>query len=119
MRELGISTREIRATGGGSRSPVWRQILADVFNSEVVCLTNEEGAAFGAALQAMWAYKRHVGQAASIEQLCDRYVTLDESTRTRPSATRIETYSQLQALHNHVVSALGDAFSEHRRLIAT
>ena len=119
MRELGISTREIRATGGGSRSPVWRQILADVFNSEVVCLTNEEGAAFGAALQAMWAYKTHAGQEISIEQLCNRYITLDESTRTRPSAARLETYSRLQALHNHVVSALGDAFSEHRRLIAT
>src|SRR5581483_6745412 len=68
LRALGISPREIRATGGGSKSRVWRQIMADVFHTEVVCVKNEEGAAFGAALQAMWAYYRSKGEMVRIEE---------------------------------------------------
>src|SRR5262249_45203666 len=75
MRGLGIAPREIRATGGGSKSAVWRQILADVFNAEVVCLANEEGAAVGAAVQALWADRKRAGAQESIENLCDRYIT--------------------------------------------
>jgi len=118
LRELGIEPREIRATGGGSRSPVWRQILADVFNAEVVSVKNEEGAAFGAALQAMWAYRRRAGDKVGIEELCDRFVALDEATRARPEPARVRRYERMQALHNRLVRDLGAAFSEHRRLIA-
>jgi xylulokinase len=50
--ELKIPVREIRASGGGSRSPLWRQIQADVYGREVVSLRESEGSAFGAALLA-------------------------------------------------------------------
>ena len=43
---------EVRASGGGARSPVWRQILADVFNTPLVVAEAIEGAAYGAALLA-------------------------------------------------------------------
>ena len=112
MRELGISPGEIRATGGGARSPVWRQILADVFDAEVVCVKSEEGAAFGAALQAMWA----CGE-GGIEELCDRFVALDETTRARPDPGRVRLYQSMQALHDRLVRDLATAFTEHRRLI--
>jgi xylulokinase len=52
MRGLGIPAEQIRASGGGARSPFWRQILADVFDAEIVTLAAEEGAAYGAALLA-------------------------------------------------------------------
>jgi xylulokinase len=39
-------------TGGGARSPLWRQILADVFNSPVAIQPADEGPAYGAALLA-------------------------------------------------------------------
>jgi xylulokinase len=52
MKGLGIGIREIRASGGGARSPLWRQIMADIFNSELVTVNVTEGAAFGAALLA-------------------------------------------------------------------
>jgi xylulokinase len=49
---LGVPVKQIRASGGGSRSPLWRQIQADVFGRKVVTLASEEGAAFGVALLA-------------------------------------------------------------------
>ena len=49
---LGVPVRQIRASGGGSRSPLWRQIQADVFGRKVVTVGSEEGAAYGVALLA-------------------------------------------------------------------
>lgn len=118
MRELGIEPNEIRATGGGSRSGVWRQILADVFNCDVVCLKNEEGAALGAAVQAVWAYRHHTGDEVSIEDLCDRYSGLDESSRVSPRAAEVGTYRRMQELHNRIVRDLREAFSDHRQVIS-
>jgi xylulokinase len=53
MRTLGITPTEIRLTGGGSKSAIWRQICADVFGCRVVTLAESEGAALGAAIQAL------------------------------------------------------------------
>ena len=53
MRMLDISPTEIRLTGGGSKSAIWRQICADVFQCRVVTLAESEGAALGAAVQAL------------------------------------------------------------------
>jgi xylulokinase len=53
LKKLGVEAGEIVLTGGGSNSPTWRQLVADVCASRVVVLEQEEGAAFGAALQAL------------------------------------------------------------------
>ncbi|MGA3269087.1 MAG: xylulokinase [Verrucomicrobiota bacterium] len=53
MRQLGMVPAEIRLTGGGSKSPVWRQMCADILNCRVVTLAEPEAAALGAALQAL------------------------------------------------------------------
>ena len=52
MRALGISMNQVRASGGGARSAFWRQLMADVFESEIVTVNVTEGAAYGAALLA-------------------------------------------------------------------
>lgn len=51
-RNLGTSVNRVRVSGGGARSPVWRQMMADVFDAEVVTVNATQGAAFGAALLA-------------------------------------------------------------------
>ncbi len=117
LRELGIAPREIRATGGGSKSAVWRQILADVFNAEVVCVANEEGAAVGAAVQALWAYRKRAGNPESIENLCDRFIAVDESTRAKPDPERARMYARMQEVHDGIVRDLAASFAAHRRLI--
>jgi xylulokinase len=50
--ELGVPVRAIRLGGGGARSPLWRQIQADVYAQPVEIVAAEEGAAYGAALLA-------------------------------------------------------------------
>jgi xylulokinase len=52
MRALGLSIQQVRASGGGASSPLWRQILADVFDAQIVTVDVTEGAAYGAALLA-------------------------------------------------------------------
>src|SRR5215472_13388016 len=52
FKELEIPVEQIRASGGGSRSFLWRQIQADIYGKEVVTLRESEGSAFGAALLA-------------------------------------------------------------------
>jgi xylulokinase len=117
MRSLGIAPREIRATGGGAKSAEWRQILADVFNAEVVCTQSEEGAAMGAAVQALWAFRKQQGAPVSIEELCAHYVALDEAARAKPDAGRVKLYAQMQNVHDQIVGDLSRSFSSHRQLL--
>jgi xylulokinase len=50
MRELGVPAERVRATGGGAKSPLWRQILADTLGASVEMIASDEGPALGAAL---------------------------------------------------------------------
>ncbi len=50
--EMNVPVREIRLGGGGARSPLWRQIQADIYEHEVEVVAADEGAAYGAALLA-------------------------------------------------------------------
>lgn len=52
VRGMGIRAERVRISGGGAKSPMWRQILADVFGAPVVMTNSEEGPAHGAALLA-------------------------------------------------------------------
>lgn len=119
LRELGIAPREIRLTGGGAKSAVWRQIAADVFNCPVVCPANEEGAAYGAALHAMWVWEHAHGRDVPIGDITARFVTLDEKTRAVPDRARVARYGELQQLFDRTARDLGPSFTLHRRFITT
>jgi xylulokinase len=114
LRELGIHPAEIRLIGGGSKSRVWRQIAADVFQVPVVCPENQEGPAFGAALQALWCY-----QQGDIEEIAKAHVKLDADTRTEPDPSRVVTYNRLYEVYSHLSGTLikSDAFRLHRLFI--
>jgi len=96
MRELGITPTEIRLTGGGSKNKAWRQIAADIFGVDIVCLEIDEGAAYGAALQALWTYRKYLGERITIQEVTDRYVKVDEKTRASPKPDNVEIYKNLQ-----------------------
>ncbi len=95
MSAQGISPVEIRLVGGGAKSAVWRQMAADIFDCPVVCPKAEEAGAFGAAIQAMWCYLRDSGSTIALEEITNRYVSLDRSTAVEPRQQNVERYGQV------------------------
>jgi|YNPNPStandDraft_1061719.scaffolds.fasta_scaffold40204_1 D-xylulose kinase len=118
LAELGVRATQIRATGGGAHSKLWRQIMADVFNAEVVTLKVGEGAAYGAALQALWCWRNQQGEKVRIEAITDEFVALNPAQTTRPKKAHVAVYAELQALQDELSRALRGAFGRHRKFIS-
>ena len=115
--ELGVKPVQIRATGGGAKSKVWRQIMADIFDTEVVTLKVTEGAAYGAALQALWCWRLQEGDKISIAELTDQFVELNTGETAHPDRTATETYRELQTMQNELSLALFSVFKRHRQFL--
>lgn len=117
LAKLGVKPTQIRATGGGSRSKTWRQIMADIFNAEVVTLKVSEGAAYGAALQALWCWRREQGENVGISEITDRFVEVNETETAQPNPRNVEVYQELQQVQNEMSLALRDVFKSHRQFV--
>jgi xylulokinase len=117
LRALGLAPREIRLTGGGARSAVWRQIAADVFDCPVVCPAGEEGAAYGAALHALWVWGHANGAGRPIVDITRDFVAMDEATRVLPDPQASARYRELQAIFDQAVRDLGRTFASHRQFL--
>ena len=96
LRSLDISPKEIRLTGGGSKSAIWRQICADVFNCRVVTLAEAEGAALGAAIQAISAHRPEKSVNSWADELVE--VNVSEAAEPRNAATYQEAAEKQKAL---------------------
>lgn len=117
LGELGVKPAQIRATGGGAKSKVWRQIMADIFNAEVVTLKVSEGAAFGAALQALWCWKNQQGEKVSITEITDQFVQLNTAETAQPKPENVAVYQELQGLQDEMSASLREVFARHRPLV--
>ncbi|HEY1353320.1 MAG TPA: xylulokinase [Ktedonobacteraceae bacterium] len=100
IREQGLSIEQIRATGGGAKSPLWRQIIADILNVELVTTSAQEGPAFGAALLAGVAS----GVYRSIQQACE--LTVHPVECTRPDPDRVPMYARAYETYRALYPAL-------------
>jgi len=107
---LGVKPREIRLTGGGARSSVWRQLMADIFGVPVVKMVQDEGAAVGAAVQAAWCDALRSGSKPSLEELCARTVEVDATTRREPDAKRRKAYRGIQERFESLTGAMRPFF---------
>jgi len=116
LADLGVKAKEIRVTGGGARSPVWRQLMADIFGVPVVAMVEDEGAALGGALQAAWCTALLDGEKARLTALTRGVVALDESTRCLPGKALVARYRALQALQDKLSLALRPVFPAQRKL---
>jgi xylulokinase len=117
LAELGVKPTQIRATGGGAKSKTWRQIMADVFNAEVVTLKVSEGAAYGAALQALWCWRREKGEKVTIQEITDQFVELNPTETATPDPKTVQIYCELQHLQDETSTALREIFSRHRKFV--
>jgi xylulokinase len=105
LEEMGLAPSEIRASGGGARSALWRQIQADVFEKNVVTVSASEGPAFGAALLA------GVGTGAwsSVAEACEACIRV---TSHQPPGIETEraTYRRGLALYRELYTRTSELF---------
>ena len=101
LRQTGLQSHSIRLIGGGSKSPVWRQMVADIMDTEVICTEQSEAAALGAAIQAAWCQSGE-----SLQALCARCVSLDPASRTQPVAASVKAYQQAYERYQQHVATL-------------
>jgi xylulokinase len=100
MREVGVPVDQIRAIGGGAKSPLWRQLQADIFGVPVRRTVTDEGAAYGAALLAGVASGRFTDIADAT-----RSVRLRPEV-TEPDEARVARYDDLYAHYRELYLAL-------------
>ena len=89
--------------------------MADIFDAEVVTLKVSEGAAYGAALQALWCWRLQAGEKVSISDITDRFVELNAAETTQPIPKNVKVYRQLQGLQDDMSRALRGVFGKHRQ----
>ena len=96
MRGLGLTIEQVRASGGGAKSPLWRQILADVFATEIALVNTEEGAPYGAALLAGVG----AGVYPSVQAACAAAIRVTGSTQPGPAVPiYADYYPRYRALY--------------------
>jgi xylulokinase len=113
MRDLGLKPSEIRATGGGAKSRLWLQIVADVFGTPVVTLREAEAAAYGAALQSVWNWRLAEGETVDIADIAASWVAKGRLA-AEPDPKNAALYADLQARFNGLWKRLGPDFEARR-----
>jgi xylulokinase len=97
------SPDQIRASGGGTASPLWRQILADVLGTEIATVNTSEGAAYGAALLAAVG----AGWFASVEAAAGALIAASPVAAPGPDAA---VYADAHARYRELYPALAPSF---------
>lgn len=98
---LAFQVSQIRLIGGGARSPVWRQIVANVTDTEVICPEVTDAAALGGAIQAAWC----AGE-GTLEALCADLVKVDQASRATPEVADVSHYDEAYARYLGVLDRL-------------
>ena len=88
IEEMGVPVHSVRLSGGGAKSPFWRQLLADVFAKPAVTLESQEGSAYGAALLAMVG----TGAYATVKEAC--HAAVQETERLEPRSHEAQLYAR-------------------------
>jgi xylulokinase len=95
---------QVRGSGGGMKSVLWRQILASVLNAELVTVNTTEGAAYGAALLAGVG----AGAWADVPSACTQ--TIKVTASTQPDASLVEVYQRGYGIYRNLYPALQESF---------
>ncbi len=104
FKEMGVPSKQVRASGGGGKSLLWRQIQADVFEREMVTINSTEGSAYGAALLAATG----TGGFASVEEACGACIQVVD--RCEPDPERARIYQEYYAIYRDLYPRLKDSF---------
>src|SRR5215213_6591 len=106
IQKAGLGTiTQVRASGGGTRGALWRQILASVLEAELVTVNTTEGAAYGAAILAGVG----AGVWTDVSLACKTCIKITGSTQ--PDALQMEAYRKAYPLYQELYPALKSSFS--------
>ena len=106
IKELKVAVNEIRVSGGGARSRLWRQIQADVYNKTITMINVDEGPAFGVALLAGVG----TGIYKSVEEACKKTIKVAE--KVKPTPDNVKTYEEIYRIYQRLYHSLKDRFDE-------
>ena len=104
LRGMGVSPAQMVACGGGAKSPLWRQMLADMYGCPVCTAAKENSAALGAAILAAVG----TGLYPSVPEACDAILSYGEPLA--PDAVRTEAYGRVYRVYTMLYPALKDVF---------
>lgn len=108
--EMNIEINDMMACGGGGSSPLWRQMLADVYNCDVKTVSSKEGPALGVALLASVGAEIY----NSVEEACKAVITIDKTQK--PINENIKPYSDYHKLYTEIYPALKNSFNSLSKL---
>lgn len=111
FKELKLSINQIIVTGGGSKSPFWRQMLADIFNCNIVTVNNDEGPAAGAAILAMVG----AGYFKNTAEACNTIIKPAEVTK--PVDSNVEKYERLYSFYRSLYPPMKSLFKSHSEVL--
>ncbi len=106
IEEMGIYPKQMYACGGGAKSDIWRQMMADMYNTEVTINETEEGPALGVAILALVA----TGIYADIPTACSALIR--PKATQNPVADNTEKYKGFYNIYKSLYGSLKDSFSE-------
>lgn len=110
MLKLGLNTKEVRASGGGARSPVWLQIMSDIFKQEIKTVNSTDGAAYGAALLAAVG----VGFFNNVFDACEKSIKIIEYYH--PSDSKL-LYDDFYSVYKGLYPALKPFFKKNTQFV--
>lgn len=110
LREMGVSINEMLACGGGGSSPLWRQMLADVYGCPVKTVVSKEGPALGVAILA----GAGTGVYSSVQDGCAAVIKTNPPQN--PISQNSEEYEKFYNIYRALYPALKNNFSELAKL---
>ncbi len=105
IREMGVNIEQIRVSGGGARSSLWRQIQADIYGVDVHTVNATEGPAVGVALLAMVG----AGAFSSVPEACDATIRLVDQTKVEPQVKAF--HDKAYVLYKKLYQDLRESFA--------
>lgn len=111
IEELGVEINQVRASGGGGKSPLWRQMQADVFNHDICTINASEGPAFGVAILA------GVGSGVynSVSEACEATIKVKSTQKANQEAH--EKYNGYYKLYKNLYNSLKGDFKSLAKLV--
>jgi xylulokinase len=104
IKQLDVPVREMRVSGGGAKSQLWKQILADTMDQPACTINAEQGPAYGVSLLAAVGS----GQFKNIEEACK--ATIEVVKKVPPRKPAVKTYNKMFPIYQSLYHSLKDSF---------